>query len=167
MKAYLLHRDRDFDLKRAPPPNESDLSRDLELGTLLLAMAVKDELVFDVAKAALISATSNDVATIEYRQAVLKDCLSNPDVVRELYALPGNTFQLLRKVWGSYREYPSSSLGTSIARMRIYSDALKTLRGIADRHSVDFRSEGFSNFFTMLASELNNEYFWLLAVSSG
>ena len=34
MKAFLLHRDRDFDLERPLPANESDLCRDLELNTL-------------------------------------------------------------------------------------------------------------------------------------
>ena len=68
MKAYLMHRDRDFDVNRALPPNESDLCQDLELTTLFSAMAVKDELVLDVAKKAILGATSNDVATIRYRQ---------------------------------------------------------------------------------------------------
>ncbi len=31
MKAFLLHPGRDFDLGRAPPSNEGDLLRDLEL----------------------------------------------------------------------------------------------------------------------------------------
>ena len=97
MKAFLLHRDRDFDLKRGPPPNEDDLIRDLELDTLLRAMANKDELVFNVAKAALMAATSNDVATIEYRQAVLKDCLRNPKIVRQLYALTEEAFPAYKK----------------------------------------------------------------------
>ena len=78
MKAFLLHRDRDFDVERAPPPNESDLTRDLELGVLLSALAGKDKLVLKVTKAALIAATSNDVATIRHRQAVLKDCWRIP-----------------------------------------------------------------------------------------
>ena len=122
-------------------------------------MAVKDELILNVTKAALMAATTNDVATIEYRQAVLKDCLSNPAVVRQLYALAEETFQRVKKVWGGFREYPSSLVDESVARLRIYIDALKTLRDTADRHSVDFRSEGFSNLFTMLARELNDEYF--------
>jgi hypothetical protein len=46
MKAFLLHRDRDFDLERPLPPNESDLCRDLELNTLFQAMAANDELIF-------------------------------------------------------------------------------------------------------------------------
>ena len=118
MKAFLLHRDRDFDLKRGAPPNEDDLMRDLELDTLLRAMAVKDELVLKVAKAALMAATSNDVATIEYRQAVLRDCLSNPEIVRQLYALTEEAFQHMKKIWTTFREYPSGSLEDSIERMR-------------------------------------------------
>ncbi len=162
MKAYLLHRDRDFDVKRAPPSNEDDLLRDLELDTLLRAMAVKDELVLNVAKAALMGAASNDVDTIEYRQAVLKDCLSNPELVRQLYALTEEAFQHIKKIWARFREYPSTSLEDSIERMRIFTTVLKKIRNIADRHAAAFRSEGFSNLFMMLAHELDDEYFTLI-----
>ena len=162
MKAFLLHRDRDFDLKRGAPPNEDDLMRDLELDTLLRAMAVKDELVLNVTKAALMAATSNDVATIEYRQAVLRDCLSNPEIVGQLYALTEEAFQHIKKIWTRFREYPSSSLEDSIERMRIFTNVLKKIRNLADRHSADFRSDGFTNLFTMLAHELDDEYFALI-----
>jgi DNA mismatch repair ATPase MutS len=162
MKAFLLHRDRDFDLKRPPPSNESDLLRDLELETLLPAMAVKDELVFSVAKAALMAATSNDVETIEYRQAILKDCLRNPDTVRQLYSLAQESFERVKRIWTRFREYPSSSLDDSVARMRIFLDVLRKIRSLSDRHSTDFRSDGFSNLFTTLARELDDEYFALI-----
>jgi len=162
MKAFLLHRDRDFDLKRAPPPNESDLLRDLELETLLLAMAAKDELVLNVTKSALMAATCNDVATVEYRQAALKDCLRNPQVVRQLYSLTEEAFQRLKKVWSRFREYPSSLLEDSLSRMRIFMDVLRKIRNLSDRHSAEFHSEGFSNLFTMLARELDDEYFALV-----
>ena len=56
------------------------------------ALAGKDELILNVAKAALMAATSNDVATIRYRQAVLKDCLGNPEIVRQLYSLTDEAF---------------------------------------------------------------------------
>jgi len=162
MKAFLLHRDRDFDLKCAPPPNGGDLSRDLELDTLLWVLAGKDELILNVAKAALMAASANDVATIEYRQAVLKDCLSNPEVVRQLYNLTDEAFQRLKKVWGRFCEYPSSLLEDSINRMRIFVDVLKKIRTLTDRHTRDFRSEGFSNLFATLARELDEEYFALV-----
>jgi len=162
MKAFLLHRDRDFDLKRGPPPNEDDLLRDLELDTLLRAMAIKDELVLNVAKAAIMAAPSNDVATIEYRQAVLKDCLSDPAIVRQLYGLTQEAFQHLKKIWTRFQEYPSSSLEGSVDKMRVFIDILKKIRKIIDRHSADFHSDGFSHLFTMLARELDDEYFALI-----
>ena len=162
MKVFLLHRDRDFDLRRPPPPNEDDLVRDLELDTLLRAMAGKDELVLKVAKAAVMAATSNDVATIAYRQAVLKDCLSNPEIVSELYALTEEAFQHIKKIWARFVEYPSSSLENSVEHMRVFKNVLKKLRALSDRHSADFRSEGFSNFFAMLKRELDDDYLALI-----
>lgn len=159
MKAFLLHRDCDFDLKRAPPSNANDLSRDLELDVLLWALAGKDELILNVAKAALMAATSNDVATIRYRQAVLKDCLGNPEIVRHLYSLTNEAFQRLKKIWSRFREFPSSLLEDSVTRMRIFVEALRKIRILADRQSADFRSEGFSNLFAMLARELDDDYF--------
>ncbi len=162
MKAFLLHRDRDFDLKRGTPPHADDLLRDLELDTLLRAMAVKDELVLNVTKAALMAATSNDVATIEYRQSVLRDCLSNPEIARQLYALTEEAFKHIKKIWTRFREYPSGSLDDSVERMRIFANVLKKIRNLTDRHSADFHSDGFSNLFTMLAHELDDEYFALI-----
>jgi hypothetical protein len=162
MKAFLLDRNRDFDLERAPPPNESDLCRDLALDTLLRAMAANDELIFEVAKKAVLAATSNDVATIRHRQDALKDCLSNPDVVRQLYNLTGETFLRLRKLWPRYRKEPSGLLNDSVSRMQIFIDALKQIRSLADQRAADFRSEAFSNLFAMLAHELDDDYFKLI-----
>jgi MutS domain V len=162
MKAFLMHRDRDFDLERAPPANEVDLCRDVELDTLFEAMAANDELVREVAKKAILTATSNDVATISYRQQALKDSLSNPDVVRELYGLTCETFVRLRKLWPRYREYPSGLLDDSVSRMQVLMDALKQVRALADQHSGNFRSEAFSNLFAMFALELDDAFFKLI-----
>ena len=129
MKAFLLHRDRDFDLERPLPANESDLCRDLELDTLFETMAANDALVFDVAKKAILAAPSNDIATIKYRQDALKDCLSNPDAVRQLYGLAGEAFLRLKKVWPRFREYPTGLLDNSVSRMQVLMEVLKQVRG--------------------------------------
>lgn len=76
MKVFLMHEDRDFDLEAAPPWNEADLTQDLELGTLLDAMAQGDPFLREVARKAVLSSLT-DPAAILYRQAVLRDCLSN------------------------------------------------------------------------------------------
>jgi hypothetical protein len=53
MKAFLLHRDHDFDLRPNLPENEHDLSRDLELDTLFGAMAGDDKLISEVVRVRL------------------------------------------------------------------------------------------------------------------
>ena len=50
MKAFLMYPDRDFDTERELPPNEADLSSDLELDVLLQAMADGDKFLFAVAR---------------------------------------------------------------------------------------------------------------------
>jgi MutS domain V len=159
MKAFLMHRDRDFDLERALPANEAVLVKNLELGTLFSVMSAKDPLVLEVAKKAILTSVFNDVAAIEYRQAALKDCLSNPDIVRQLYGLAVESAEQQRKIWSTFREYPSGLLDTSVQRMVAFVDVLKRLRTVADRHSTQFKSEAFSNLFAMLARELDDEYF--------
>lgn len=62
MKAYLMHRDRDFDLQQELPSHEQALTQDLELTTLFDAMALGDKFVFDMAKKALLTGLQNDVA---------------------------------------------------------------------------------------------------------
>ena len=162
MKAFLMYRDRDFDLELPSPANEELLIKDLELDTLFVAMANKDQLVFDVSKKAVLTAAANDVAAIEYRQAALKDCLGNPDVVRQLYGLAVESAQRQKKIWSFYREYPSGLLDTSVQRMAAFIDVLKLVRRLADRHASQFRSEAFSRLFTMLARELDDDYFALV-----
>jgi MutS domain V len=159
MKAFLMYRDRDFDLERALPANEAVLAKDLELDTLFTVMAAKDPLVLEVAKKTILTSVSNDVAVIEYRQAALKDCLSNPDIVRKLYGLAVESAERQRKIWSTFREYPAGLLDTSVQRMVAFVDVLKRMRAAADRHSTEFKSEAFSNLFAMLARELDDDYF--------
>ena len=56
MKAFLLFRDRDFDLqeKHLPPQTEA-LTQDLELNTLFNTMASGDPVLFEVAQKAILS----------------------------------------------------------------------------------------------------------------
>ena len=83
-RIFLMYPDRDFDLDRDLPPNEAELSGDLELDVLLRAMASGDKFLFDVARQGIHSRLT-DPAEIVYRQHVLADCIGQPGVVRDLY----------------------------------------------------------------------------------
>jgi hypothetical protein len=70
MKAFLMYKDQDFDLKRKLPSNEQALIQDLELNTLFNAMARGDTFLLAVAKCAVLSGVNNGRDTIVYRQNI-------------------------------------------------------------------------------------------------
>ena len=159
MKVQLMYADRDFDPDAALPVNEPDLAADLELGTLLGAMADGDEFLSAVARVALHSGLASP-AEIVYRQQVLADCVANPGVVRDLYDLAVAAIGAERQVWGFlFRATPDTILHRSRQIMELYLASLRRLADLGAAHAADFRSEGFTRFFALLASELTGEYF--------
>ena len=96
MKAFLMYRDRDFDLKQEPPAGARDLIQDLELEVLFQAMAGDDPFLLEVARKAVLSILA-DVPAVSYRQDILRDCIGNAAIVRDLYSLAGETIARERK----------------------------------------------------------------------
>jgi DNA mismatch repair ATPase MutS len=159
MKVLLMHRDRDFDLQQAVPWNERALTQDLELDTLLRAMAGADEFLFEVARKALLSGPGNDVATILYRQEVLKDCLRHPTVLNELYDRMVATIERSkREWWGISGHYASSMLYSAVNLLEMSLGTLRNLKSVADETAARFDSEAFTRLFAMLRKELGDEY---------
>ena len=170
MKALLLHRDRDFEVERTPQrfdrtpqkapavPSQSEIAlvADLELEVLFVAMAGKDQLVYDVVRKALLTGVQNDVDTILYRQQAVRDCVANPDVIQRMYAIANEVFQRQNKIWGHFREYPTGRLDYSVDAMKIYVDGFKRLRALADQSAGTFKSEAFASLFSTLQRELSD-----------
>jgi hypothetical protein len=159
MKVFLVNRDQDIDLDRPPPPNECALSQDLELETLLRAMAAGDEFLFDIVRRVVLASVP-DPDGIVYRQRVLEDCLANSSILRQMYDIAVEALQSERKVWFGIllRDSPDTILRRSVQVLELLVAKLKQLRQVTDDHAGEFRSEGFVRFFTMLAEELDNEY---------
>jgi DNA mismatch repair ATPase MutS len=160
MKAFLLFRDHDFEPDQKLPWSERTLIPDLALDILFRGMANRDEFLFSVAKVGILSSLSNDLETILYRQSILKDCLRNPTIVRELYALAVEGVQCDRKcTWGIFSKYPAGVLGRAVELLQYLIEVLKKLRTVAEQSAVKFESEGFRTLFAMLQAELSDEYF--------
>ncbi|MEJ5200733.1 MAG: hypothetical protein WHV66_00755 [Anaerolineales bacterium] len=160
MKAFLMYKDRDFDLHQKLPVNAEDLTQDLELNTLFNAMARGDKFLLEVAKTAVLCGADHSPDAILYRQAVLKDCLKNSAVVREIYAIAIEALERERKVfWGIFSKYPDAILHRAVEVMLIFVELLKRLKTLAEKHANEFDSEGFRTFFDMINRELNAEYF--------
>lgn len=159
MKALLMHRDRDFDRMKEPPAQAEALVQDLELGTLVNAMAGEDEFLAEVAHAALVAGAHGDLVTIRHRQEVLRDCLDHPAIVRELYALMVEAIASRKgHYFGIISRYPTGVLRGAIDLMATFADHLWALRKFADTHASQFRSEGFTALFAMLQHEFSDAY---------
>ena len=159
MKVFLMHRDRDFDPKQRLPPNQADLTQDLELTTLFDTMALGDKFLFEVANQVALSSLG-DPDAIRYRQDVLKDCLKNAAVVREIYQLPIQSLENKHKHWlGIFSRYPGGILSSAIEMLEMFVGLLRKLKQIADEHAPEFESEGFKRFFEMIQQELSEDYF--------
>lgn len=154
-----MHPDRDFDLQAPLPWNEAALTQDLELSTLLEAMARGDALVHDVARRALLTGWGNGPETIGYRQAVVRDAVGNPGMLRDLYALTVEADGTRRKSYlGIWSRHPGSVLSEAIQLMQAYVGMLRRLRDLGRTHAGWVASEGFRSLFAMLEDELTDDY---------
>ena len=161
MKVYLLYQDRDFDYGADLPPGHQDLIQDLELTTLLRAMAAGDKFLLDLSAKVLL-ASLHDPEAIRYRQRVLADCLAQPEVIREMYAIAAGALEDKRHLWGHYGgtyQTPSSNLSGAVGHLEAYVARLRQLRRIADDHAGKFRSGGMRTLFATLQRDLNDGYF--------
>jgi hypothetical protein len=120
MKAFLMHRDRDFDLEAELPANADALTQDLELERVLEAMARGDEFLLAIARRGVLLGL-DDAAAIGYRQDVLRDCLPQPAVVRELYDLSVEAItKEKRNFFSLIRASPDSILHRSVEVLEMF-----------------------------------------------
>jgi DNA mismatch repair ATPase MutS len=182
MKAFLMHRDRDFDpqqlltrrekelryrnanveavsLRHVLPWNHEALTQDLGLDILVNAMADDDQFLFDASKVALLSSVT-DLDTIRYRQDIFSDCVTNEKTIRDIYQIAIDAIDGERKnYFGSYLMYPGGTLHRAVEILQMFVVLLKRLRSIADQQQEHFESDGFLRLFRMIREELNHEYF--------
>ncbi len=159
MKAHLLYPDRDFDFAAGLPRGYEDLVQDLELTTVLRAMANGDDYLYDVSARVLLTSLT-DPAQILYRQRILADCIAEPAVVREMYQIAVGALADRRGVWGYFSsQYPSSILAGALNHLELLIARLRQLRKVADEQAAKFSSAGFTTLFGTLQRELDDDYF--------
>lgn len=180
MRPYLLYRNRDFRpewgmLRNSPSPArwrdrdrdklwaalpqyQRSVTGDLELDTVFDVMARGDPFLLEVARNVVLSSEA-DVDTILYRQGVLNDCIRNPKVVRELYAISDELIEGYLKEFGWYSgKSVDSARSTSIRALEMFVPRLTSLRTMAETRAGTFESEGFRAFFALLMRELSPDY---------
>lgn len=162
MKACLLYRDRDFEIDDDLPPASRDVITDLDLNVLFEAMAGGDRFLFEVARRALLLGPA-DPDTILYRQEVLQDCFDRPELLRELYGIAVEAMAGERKIYvGLGMQRPSWILYRSVEVLELFAGLLKRLRRVVDQYTGNVHSEGFTQLFATLSSELDDQYLALI-----
>jgi MutS domain V len=163
MKAHLLYADCDFDFSAELPRSSADLIQDLELGTVLEAMAAGDKFRYEMSAKVLLTSL-NDPTVIRYRQDVLADCIEHPDVMREMYHIAVAALEEKRRKWGFLSaQFPASILSGAINQLEVLIVRLRDLRQLADDHIATFRSEGLVTLLRTLQRELDDDYFGTLS----
>jgi len=159
MRVLLTHPDHDAIPDRELTEHDEALIQDLDLATLLGAMAAGDEYLLDVATKTLLAPLA-DLAAIRHRQAVLRDCLEHPEVVRGMYELAVAAIEGARRdrVYGSGHYSADLVLSASRRVLALLSGALERLRQLAETHGASFASDGFSRLFSELSDQLDDEY---------
>jgi DNA mismatch repair ATPase MutS len=183
MKAFLMHRDRDFDpqqllvrrdkelryhrgkeeqgleLRQLLPWNEAALRQDLGLDVVFNAMAAGDRFLFEVAQVGMLSSLT-DLDAIRYRQNAYADCAANSQIIRDMYQIAIDAIEGERKnYWSFVVRYPTGILHRAVEVLQMFVVMLKRLRKIADQHVDKFKSEAFSTLLSMLRGELSDDYF--------
>lgn len=159
MKAHLMYKDRDFESNFKLSLNDQLVIRDLGLDVLFEAMSKGDNFVLEVAKKTMFSSLNNP-QEILYRQNILKDCIKNPAVIRDIYRIVTEAIEKKREwyFWGISSVHMSSVLSSSVNLLLMFLEMMKKLRRIADENIDKFESKGFNSFFKMLREELNDNY---------
>ena len=159
MNVFLMYPDRGFDLKAKRPWNADVLVNDLELNTLIQVMAKDDELVSEVSKTALLTGLHTQAEMIHHRQAIVRDCLKDPQTIRNIYEITNDAFDPEKRTWlGVFSRSPGSVLYSSVSTLKGYLELLKRLKWLSDQKGSHFTSAGFKNFFDMIQKELSDEY---------
>lgn len=160
MNVFLLNNRKDFGLQQELVWNEQDLTQDLGLKTLFENMAQNDGFLFEVAMKVILCGENSDLQTILYRQEIMKECLKNPLVIREIYDLANEALEKEKNnYWGIFRNYPNSVLYRSVELLEMLIEILGKLKEIARENAVKFKSAGFTRLFGMLQEELSEDYF--------
>ncbi|WP_454887866.1 MutS-related protein [Sphingomonas oryzagri] len=158
MRVHLLSSDAGYDPGARAPWNADALVRDLALDTLFETMAAGDELVGSVARHTLLAGQQTDVATVEWRQAILRDAIANPDIVLSLYGLAGEALTAAGKSLGILIKYPHWVLRESLDLITRLLDSVRRLRRIAEQADGLFEAPGWVAFFAMVKQDLGDAY---------
>lgn len=158
MKVHLLRPAEADEPPVDPPANADVLVDDLGLEALIGAMARGDRFLERVARRTVLVGLTEE-ADILYRHDVLRDALTHPALVRDLYQRATDAVTSdERKAYVGFGRSAATTLAGAGRVMEFLVSALRGLRDLADRRPAGLRSEGLSALFDTVARDLDDAY---------
>jgi hypothetical protein len=163
MKVRLLFAVGDPQQAAELPDHQADLRRDLDLDSVVEAMANGDDLVRDVCLRCLL-ADPISIADVRYRQAILTDLLAHPQQARALYQIASDASEVKRRIRiGLFnRDHPAWILRSAISILTELTTSLRSLRDFSRTNRGTFTSAGLQQLLSVIVSDLNDEYLSVL-----
>ena len=163
MKVHLLFAAGDPQEAAEWPVQSADLRRDLDLDTVVEAIANGDDLVREVCLRCLL-ADPISIPDVRYRQAILTDFLAHPEQARALYQLASDAAEVKRRIRvGLFnRDHPTWILRSAISILTELTTSLRGLREFSQTYRRIFASTGLQQLLSVIDSDLNDEYLTVL-----
>jgi hypothetical protein len=137
------------------------LKKDLELDTILNAVAGKDDFILESLTEAVFTPLS-DPELIAYRHETLRDAAEYREEVRAIYELCRGTDRRRLGTMGTLNWMTNYDLNATyngaVNSLSVQTETLQKLRKLAESYEDRFRSRAFRGLFRMLQEELTDSY---------
>lgn len=173
MNAYLLYPEREWS-NEGRYSDDRTIIQDLGLKTLFSAAAKEiekeegkiklireaDPFLEDTMKKVMMIPLKTE-EEIRYRQEILRDCCENQEFLFTIYALSGQILadwdKLGRRVNAKAGNRTSRSLVTDIHVLQLFTDSLKSLKGLLEEQKERLNSRGFLGLRERLERSFSEE----------
>lgn len=162
MKPHLLYEQGEFQYRGAW--ENPTLVQDLELNVLLETMARHDHFIYTAMRTLLLNGDT-DPAVVRYRQAILEDALSDPELFYRIYVLASDVskraepYQVQMRP-NYHRQMPArEKLEISVELLEVILSKLQELQMLGAERLRFVRSDGLKNLFKRLAEEFPESFF--------
>ncbi len=144
--------------------NKDELIKDLNLKYVFNAMAQEDNFIYHTAQAVLLNSLT-DYDTIMYRQAVLKDCINNRELIKNLYSLAVKANDEAEYYIGFTKPNYARVMPVSVkvyhgaGLLEVLVEKLENLRSVVTASEPSVNSQGIKRLISQLESNLTEEFF--------
>lgn len=95
MNVWLLYRDSEYG-NTAASMNKNEIIQDLNLDVIFKTMARNDKYIYNTVRTVIMNSLT-DIETIQYRQAIIEDCIHNFNDFTGLYEMVSEAIEETNK----------------------------------------------------------------------